>query len=55
MCVTQVSDVDGGKEVPKDRSTTIIAEFLARVVIERFLHYDTITLDSYHCLWCMQS
>lgn len=46
MCVTQVSDVNGGKEVPKDRGITIIAEFLACVVIERFLHYDTITLDS---------
>jgi hypothetical protein len=48
VCVTQFSEVDGGKEEPKNRSTAIIAELLACVVIECLFHYDTITLDSYH-------
>jgi hypothetical protein len=55
VCVTQVRDVVGGKQVAMNGSTAIIAELLVCVVIECLFHYDTITLDSYHYLWCMQS
>lgn len=38
MCVTQVSDVVGGKQVTKDGSTAIIVELLACVVFMSLRH-----------------